>query len=275
MARKQFQDLHLKDAFLFAAALSDEETCRMLLEVMLGEKVEQVRVHAEHALLFNSDSRSIRLDIYAQDEARRCYNVEMQGEDKGNLPKRSRYHQAETDVTSLKPGEDFSELGPSCVIFLCCFDPFGQGLYRYTFENRCLETDLPLGDGTRKIFFNTRGRNDENISKELRHFLHYVENSTGECAKEDPDGKVGLLHEKITALKKSREWERRYMTLDELIKDAEKASRKEGFAEGQALFGLLLRKMVDAGESDKLAQLADSDFFQEMCKKYQIHSDTF
>lgn len=186
-------------------------------------------------------------------------------------------------MTSLKPGEDFSELGPSCVIFLCCFDPFGQGLYRYTFENRCLETDLPLGDGTRKIFFNTRGRNDENISKELRHFLHYVENSTGECAEEDPDGKVHLLHEKITALKESREWERRYMTLDELIKDAEKESRKvgfeegreEGLAEGQALFRLLLQKMVEAGESDKLAQLADPDFLKEMCKKYQIHSDTF
>lgn len=271
MARKQFQDLHLKDAFLFAAALSDEETCRMLLEVMLEEKVEQVRVHAEHALFFDSEHRSIRLDIYAQDEAKHCYNVEMQGEDKGNLPKRSRYHQAEMDVTSLSPGEDFSQLGPSCVIFICCFDPFGQGLYRYTFENRCLETELPLGDGTRKIFFNTRGNNDESISRELRHFLHYVENSTGECAEEEPSGKVKLLHEKITALKASREWERRYMTLDELLKDA----KKEGVAEGRALVSLLLQKMVEAGEGDKLAQLADPDFLKEMCEKYQIQSYDF
>lgn len=60
------------------------------------------------------------------------------------------------------------------------------------------------------------------------------------------------------------------MTLDELLKDA----KKEGLAEGQALFGLLLQKMVDAGESDKLAQLADPNFLQEMCKKYQIKSDT-
>ena len=65
------------------------------------------------------------------------------------------------------------------------------------------------------------------------------------------------------------------MTLDELIKDAEKESRKVGFEEGQALFRLLLQKMVEAGEGDKLAQLTDPDFLEEMRKKYQIQFDDF
>ena len=47
------------------------------------------------------------------------------------------FHQAEMDVTSLLPGEDFSKLRTGYVIFICTFDPFGKGLYRYTFENRC------------------------------------------------------------------------------------------------------------------------------------------
>lgn len=270
MAQKRFQDLNLKDAFLFAAALSDAETCRMLLELILEEKIERVQVHAEHTLLFSSDYRSIRLDIYAQDEASGCYNVEMQGENKGNLPKRSRYHQAELDLTSLGPGEDFNALRPCCIIFICTFDPFGRGLYRYTFENRCRETDLGLGDGTRKVFLNTKGHNEEEVPAALRHFLHYVEESTEECAEQAADETVRQLHEKVTALKRSREWERRYMTFEEMLTDAREEGHEAGLAEGESRMGLLIRKMSEAGESDKLPLLSDPVFLQEMYQKYQI-----
>lgn len=68
MAHKKFQELNLSDAYLFAAALEDAETCRITLEVLLGKKVGSVTVHAEHTVLFSRDYRSIRLDIYAQDE---------------------------------------------------------------------------------------------------------------------------------------------------------------------------------------------------------------
>lgn len=76
----------------------------------------------------------------------------MQAEKQGNLPKRSRYHQAEMDVASIPPGSDFNELKSSYVIFICTFDPFGKGLYQYTFENICKENGMPLGDGTPKFF---------------------------------------------------------------------------------------------------------------------------
>ena len=68
MTKKKFEELNLKDAFLFGAALEDPETCRLTLEVVLGRTVEGVTVHAEHTLFYSSDYRSIRLDIYAADE---------------------------------------------------------------------------------------------------------------------------------------------------------------------------------------------------------------
>ena len=61
--------------------------------------ITKVRVHAEHTILYSSDFRSVRLDIYASDEVQ----VEH------NLAKRSCYYQGEMDITSLKPGEGFSE----------------------------------------------------------------------------------------------------------------------------------------------------------------------
>lgn len=65
------------------------------------------------------------------------------------------------NVTSLKPGEDYNDLKPNYVIFICTFDPFGKKLYRYTYENYCRETNLPLEDGTTKIFLNTKGKNQQ------------------------------------------------------------------------------------------------------------------
>ena len=38
MARKKFEQLDLKDAFLFSAALEDPEACRLILELFLGNE---------------------------------------------------------------------------------------------------------------------------------------------------------------------------------------------------------------------------------------------
>lgn len=70
MAQKKFQELDLKDAFLFAAALEDEETCRMVLELILGRPVGNIKVQAERSLLLSKDLRYVRFDIFASDEMR-------------------------------------------------------------------------------------------------------------------------------------------------------------------------------------------------------------
>lgn len=88
--RKNFKDLDLSNAFLFAAALEDEETCQLVLEIILGRSIPKVKVHSEHTILFNSNFRSVRLDVYAEDEMQVFYDLEMQNTDEKNLAKRSR-----------------------------------------------------------------------------------------------------------------------------------------------------------------------------------------
>ena len=229
--KKTFQELDLSNAFLFAAALEDSETCQIVLEIILGNKLPKVNVHAEHSILVSSDFRSVRLDIYATDETKVSYNVEAQNENEGNLAKRSRYHQAEMDVYSLKPGQDFQDLEPSYIVFICTFDPFGQKLYRYTFEERCLERNFPLGDETRKIFLSTKGENDDEVPQELVHFLKYMEDSTDEYVSRVEDDNITRLHAKVTGLKKRRELEVRYMTFEELLKNRESTGKAEAVLE--------------------------------------------
>ena len=283
MERKKFKDLNLSNAFLFAAALADEEICGIVLELILGRTFEKIHVRTEHTVLFSSDFRSVRFDVYAKDETDINYNLEMETKNRGNLPKRARYYQSEMDVTSLKPGEDFNDLKPSYVIFICMFDPFGDGLYQYTFEERCLENNRPLGDETIKIFLNAKGKNVNEVPKALVDFLKYVENSTDASAKESSNDRLQRLHEKVLALKESRELEGNYMHLADWLEEERREGREEGRAEGRAE-GLvegrreeldrmfkLIKKMTEANEQELIPKLAtDAAFFEEMLKKYQL-----
>lgn len=263
----KFQDLALNNAFLFAAALEDSDVCRIILEMLLEIPIGHVTVHAEHSMLFSSDFCSIRLDVYASNESQTEYNLEMQNENEGNLTKRSRFHQAEMDVMTLKPGENFDRLPAGYVIFICTFDPFGLGLYRYTFENICREHNFPLNDGATKIFLNTMGTKAEDVPDALVNFLHYIENTTDSYVDSLNDRTIHKIHERIIQVKKSRKWEGRYMKFQELLQNAE----QKGVETGQQQILELTNRMIQAGETNQLSRLLeDHVFLQTMLKKYHL-----
>lgn len=252
MVQTKFKDLNLKNAFLFAAALSDPETCQIILEMILGREIPSVRVHTEHTLMYSSELRSLRLDVYAKDEMEVGYNLEMQNNRKEELPKRSRFHQAQMDVAALKPGDCFMDLKPSYVIFICTFDPFGRGRYCYTYEQRCVEDGFPLEDETCRIFLNTRGTNDAEVPQLLVDFLHYVEKSDDACASQAVSPQIEKLHTKIQLLKRSREWEAKYMTVDDYIRDqAEEVAQEMA----QEMVQEMVKEMVDKARIATFAEL--------------------
>ncbi len=266
--KKAFCELQFQDAFMFAATMEDEEICRGVLERVMGIPIKEVRVIGEASLLVNPDCRGVRLDVYADDEAGTVYNVEMQTTDKRNLPKRSRFYQGQMDMMELKPGADFNNLPKSFIIFICTFDPFGYGFYRYTCMTRCSETGEELGDGAYKVFLSTKGHNDAEEAPELVRFLKYVDGAaTAEESRADE-----LLHRieaRITQIKQSRGMEVRYMLFSEMLSD----ERMEGRKEGQNKIFRLMDLMEADGDGDKIPRLRkDAGFLQQMFEKYHIEA---
>ncbi len=259
----KFQDLNLSNAFLFAATAQDPEACRVILQSILEKEISQVNVHTEHTVFFSSDYRMIRLDVYGQDELDVQYNIEMQNQNKGNLSKRARFHHAQMDVTSLKPGMDFARLNPSYVIFICTFDPFGKGLYRYTFMQRCVETDISIGDEACTIFFNTKGKNAEHVSEELREFLAYFENSTDEFVKESKAPGVKLLHEKVKQVKQDAKLEEKYMTVEEWMRMREEDAVEQGLERGMA-------QGLERGMAQGMAQGMSKTILGVLSAKFEV-----
>lgn len=263
--KKAFQELHFSDAFMFAATMEDEEICRGVLERVLEMPIRQVRVRVERALLVNPDYRGVRMDVYADDDTR-AFNVEMQTTNKGNLPRRSRMYQGQMDMVALKPGEGFENLPDSFVIFICTYDPFGQELYRYTFDARCTETGEPIGDGTMRIFLNTKGKHPEMVSPELVRFLKYIE----DAAPDEEDGQDGLIEQietRIASLKQERGMEVDYMLFSEMLDD----EREEGRKEGENRFATLsLRLLADNRYDDLKRASLDQEYREHLYESLGI-----
>ena len=86
---------------------------------------------------FSYDSKSVRLDVYVEDEKNTVYNIEMQATSDKFLPLRIRYYHDMIDLNIIDKGELYSELKRSFVIFICTYDPFGKDRYIYTFDRSC------------------------------------------------------------------------------------------------------------------------------------------
>ena len=231
---KRLKELTIKDNFMFGAVMMDEENCKGLLERVLEIPIERVEVSKEKSIVYHPEYKGVRLDVYAKDENQTRYNVEMQVDRKVALGKRCRYYQSQMDMEMLLIGEEYIELPNTYVIFICDFDPFGQGKYRYTFRTTCQESEnVDLEDGRIAVFLNTHGRNEDEVPGELVTFLQYMKEDLEGSEKEFHDPYVEQLQKFIRKVKENREMEERFMIFEEMLKEERAAGFAKGHAEGR------------------------------------------
>ncbi len=236
--RKTLQELTLLDRFLFDEAMEKPENMQAVLEIILGRDVVlQTLPQTEKEERISEVYRFVKLDVWAQDEEGTVYNAEVQKDNKGNLPKRSRYYQSRIDSKLLEPGVlDFNRLNPVFFILIAPFDVFGRGRYRYTFTMQCKEEpDLELNDDATRIFLNTHGTDEENISLELKELLELMEHTNDEELEFHSD-RVRHLKESVQTIQADAEMGVKYMQAWEEKAwerlEGREEGREEGFAEG-------------------------------------------
>ncbi|MCD7777455.1 MAG: Rpn family recombination-promoting nuclease/putative transposase [Clostridiales bacterium] len=201
----KLQTLNLSDDFLFRTVMRNPEICREVIEEILEIKIKEIKYIEEQKDIKDVyKGKGVRLDVYVDDEESTVYNLEMQTDNRGNLEHRIRFYQSKIDTNLLKEGVDYKKLNKCYIIFICCFDYFRLGRYKYTFENICAEdTELKLNDGAYKIFLNTKGSIGD-VSNNLKDFLKYIENSTDEFAKKSESRLVKKINDNINEIKKSQ-----------------------------------------------------------------------
>lgn len=257
---KTLKQCTLLDRFLFDQTMDCPEAHEAALQIILNDPGIRLLTPAqtEKELRTAPWLRSIRLDVFALDENASVYNTEMQKGYRTDLTKRSRYYQALIDSSLLEPGSlDFNRLNNAYIILITPFDIFGQGKYCYTFQSCCREENkLWMEDGATRIFLNTKGKNKDEVSKELRDFLHYVECTDDSAAREADSERIWTIHNCVQRIRASEEMGVKYMQAWE-----EKAlERLEGKAEGKAEFVLeLLEELGTVPDDLRKEILAERD----------------
>ena len=236
----KLENLNLTDRFLFDEVMEDTQSCQTLISILLENEISLLtRPQTEKELRLSPELRQVRLDVVSMDRDRNLYFTEMQKRNTGNLMRRSRYYQAQLDISLLKPGTtDFNLLNDSCFILIAPFDLFGKGLYRYTFEGVCRECpQLKIKDGAVRVFINTRGTNREEFSGEFLDLMEYIMHSTDEVAQSSESHRIRLLHRNVRNIRMSEKTGVKYMQKwEELV-----YARKEGEERGETL--LLIRQI--------------------------------
>ena len=269
--RKTLQEQTIRDNFMFGAVMLEAENSRRLLELILEKEIKKVEVSAEKSIVYNPEYKGVRLDVYTRDSENTRYNIEMQTA-VTSTELRSRYYHSQMDMELLLSGVDYENLPDVYVIFICDYDPLGRGKYRYTIDSQCKESpEHDYRDGVHTIMLSTKGENQEDVPEELVKFLKYVGARLEESEKDFGSEYVRQLQEAVRRVKEDRNMEERQLVLDLVIKDHEKAARKEGIKEGADRVNRLNTQLIQEGKYDDLKRSAeDPDFQQQLFEKYGI-----
>ena len=260
--------INLSDFALFLSVMKNPRAYTDVLSIILDEpELKLTEVKVEQVVLNKSGRRAIRLDAWAVDERARQFDMEMQNDAAGDdLRKRARFYQGLLDTPVLKSGREtrYKHLPSTTIIFITREDIFEKDLAKYTFSEWCEEVpELPLEDGTKKIFLNMTSKNG---TPELVSLLQYMKNTTldnDEIVVRDE--RILELDRIVEEVRQSEEWEAVRMNILEIgIKKGLEEGMEKGMEKG---IEKGIKKGMEKGKEEMiLAMLKNSYPYSEVAK---------
>lgn len=231
---------------VFGHVMSKPENCLRLLQLVVPElNIQKVHdVHKQHVIDEGLKEKSVRLDIYAQDDQGRLFDIEMQVVRQQDIGKRIRYYQAQMDKDSLSRGKPYYDLNDSYIIFLCPYDPFYHGRSRYEFSMREDHYhDIKLETGSHLIFLNSKGK-DRNQNKGLQQFFDFMNGIINES-----DTFIAHLNSDIAAYVGSDQWRLDKMKLTTELQDSERKGERKATIKAIKKLIMYMRKSGNANNA--------------------------
>ena len=169
--RQEIAKLTLMNNAFMNLALENNFPCvEEILRVILG-KSDLVVKKAQTQRMFQGFSRSIYLDVFAEDSNGTFYNIEIQQANEGADTHRARFHAAMIDAHALKASQDFKELPEVYVIFITLNDVLELNQTIYTIHKYIDGTSERFNDGSHIIYINGAARDDGTDVWKLIHDL--------------------------------------------------------------------------------------------------------
>lgn len=190
---EKIKNLTMMSDILARNVLKDKECCEYILRIIMNDSMLTVLDNQVQVDYKNLHGRSAVLDCVAKSGDGRLFNVEIQQEDEGAIPKRARYHLGLMDMNVLNPGEFFDKLPETYIIFVTQEDTLGYKLPIVHVDRIIKENGAEFGDEAHIIYVDSSKHEDTALGQ-LMHDFH---------CKAASDMQDGVLAKRIFELKES------------------------------------------------------------------------
>ena len=209
------------NAVIFALVMENENVCKKLIERVINRKIKRLtKIEPERSIFNGIDTHSIRLDVLAEDEDGRLFDIEMQTGHFNHLPLRFRGYQSIIDGKYWRRGNKYKELRETYIIFFCTNDPFKKGLPVYEFEPICKQ-DPKLKFDSRTHWLVLNAKAYDSAVEHLSALLKYM--ATG---KTSSDSLVKEIDKEVDEINHNAEKRGIMATVNDLIRDEKRDLEK-------------------------------------------------
>ncbi len=233
----------IDDDFMRELFRNNLELVQEVVRIITGIKnLIIIKAETQYDLKRLAGSRSVCLDILAENDKGWRFDIEIQREDKNMPVQRPRYHISAMDVDFLRAGAKFGSLPMTYSIIICEKDPFGYGKLIYVFDRRERDLNFPLNDGTIIIYLNCAYNNPKDVSD--------LANLARDFTLSNPDGMSNKILAECARFFKEQQKGEIYMcrTMEELKRKAAAEAAAEATAKANKMRSIeIASKILKSG----------------------------
>ena len=251
--RKDFleaiQRLRLLDDEFFHSCFEGRMDCmELLLRIILKKPFLIVtEMHAQQEVP-NIFGREVAFDVFAHDADGTEYNIEVQRDDRGAIPKRARFHACMMDMMHVEKGTPWRDLPPNVIIFITENDVMGAGLPLYHVNRYIQELNFQRFEDASDIIYVNASYQDESPLGWLLHDFR--------CTRPE-EMHYQILAERANFFKKNEHGVRQ---MSKIMEEIEKNGITKGIAQGvaEATLNIIKRQLRRKADYAQIAEDTDT-----------------
>lgn len=232
-----FHDIFMRNVF------KQKECTEYVLQIIMGKRDLKVIDQVIQMDFKNLQGRSAIMDCVALDNKGKKYDIEIQQAGENADPKRARYYSGLMDMNTIDPGEDFTSLPESYVIFITRDDTLGYDKPIYHIDRIIREVEEDFNDESHIIYVNSSRRDNTELGQLMRD-LH---------CKDSKDIQSRVLARRVFELKETQKGvETMCREMDQIYAAGAEFGETKGLAKG-----------VTVGELKKAKEIALKMYIQK------------
>lgn len=174
----------MSDVFI-TVVLHDKAACQHVIRTLTGKKDLMVKAVRSQYRLSRLVSHDAILDILAEDEGKRLYNLEIQRQDTVDHSRRTRFYGAMIDSEYLEKGKGYEELPDVHIIYISETDIWKAGCTVYPVRKYLGREGIPYDDGMHVVYINTAVDDGSEIAALMKYFRTADPNDNSQGALSD------------------------------------------------------------------------------------------